>query len=215
MLETHKCENTSDISHLVGNIQSGDLVFFIGTFLTSIVTQIADGGYCHVGMAHRVGSDVYVMHSVNGNTVDKDDQTFAGVQMTNLSLIWKVQKYTTIKIMRLNLSLSQYDICKRVFYEWYGRPYDRNPVASWLFSRYPQESINCIQLMVLMLSSANIGKPNMRLSSLFKLGTLVYRCDKEVQSQSVREFCSYQRGRDASPEEVAKSKLIVKKWLLQ
>lgn len=188
------------------DIQSGDLVFFTGTVFTSFVTQLADGGTSHVGMAHRIGNDVYIMHSVSSHSMGGRNN-FAGVQMTNLRLMWDVQMYKRLDIYRLNLSPKQYDICKHEFLSLFGTPYDKNPIYSWLRQLRRRKSMNCIHLVLYLLEAckASTKESSLRLSHLKKQGTFIKSFQKPVSVKFLTAFiCQFNR--DATIDEIASGK---------
>ena len=188
------------------DIQSGDLIFFTGTVFTSFVTQLADGGMSHVGMAHRIGNDVYVMHSVSSHSMGGRNN-FAGVQMTNLRLMWDVQMYKRLDIYRLNLTTKQYEICKHEFLSLFGTPYDKNPIYSWIRQIRCKKSMNCIHLVLYLLEAckASTKKISLRLSHLKKQGIFVKSFNKPV---SVNFFTAFvcQSNRAATKDEIASGK---------
>lgn len=188
------------------DIQSGDLVFFTGTVFTSFVTQLADGGTSHVGMAHRIGNDVYIMHSVSSHSMGGRNN-FAGVQMTNLRLMWDVQMYKRLDIYRLNLTTKQYEICKHEFLSLFGTPYDKNPIYSWIRQIRRKKSMNCIHLVLHLLEAckARTQKFNLRLSHLKKQGTFVKSFNKPVHVNFSTAFIC-QSNRAATKDEIASGK---------
>lgn len=188
------------------DIQSGDLIFFTGTVFTSFVTQLADGGTSHVGMAHRIGNDVYIMHSVSSHSMG-GRSNFAGVQMTNLRLMWDVQMYKRLDIYRLNLSTIQYKICKHEFLSLFGTPYDRNPIYSWLRQLRRKESMNCIHLVLHLLEACKVStkKFSLRLSHLKTHGVFMKTYKKPVSVKFSTAFIC-QSNRDATKDEIASGK---------
>ena len=188
------------------DIKSGDLIFFTGTVFTSFVTQLADGGMSHVGMAHRIGNDVYIMHSVSSHSMGGRNN-FAGVQMTNLRLMWDVQMYKRLDVYRLHLTTKQYEICKHEFLSLFGTPYDRNPVYSWVRQLRRKKSMNCIHLVLHLLEAckARTKKFNLRLSHLKTHGTFVKSFNKPVSVNFLTAFIC-QSNRDATKEEIVTGK---------
>lgn len=194
------------VDRIVKDIQSGDLIFFTGTVFTSFVTQLADGGISHVGMAHRIGNDVYIMHSVSSHSMGGRNN-FAGVQITNLRLMWNVQLYKRIDIYRLDLTIKQYEICKHEFLSFFGTPYDRNPIYSWLRQLRRKKSMNCIHLVKHLLESCKASKKDssLRLSQLKTHGTFINTYRKPVSVNFLTVF-TCQSNRDATADEIASGK---------
>ena len=188
------------------NIESGDLIFFTGTVFTSFVTQLADGGTSHVGMAHRIGNDVYIMHSVSSHSMGGRNN-FAGVQMTNLKLMWDVQMYKRLDIYRLNLTQKQYEICKHEFLSLFGTPYDKNPVYSWLRQLRHKKSMNCIHLVLHLLEACKANKKqfSLRLAHLKTQGTFIKSFQKPVSVNFITAF-TCQSNRTATKDEIASGK---------
>lgn len=193
-------------------IKNGDILFFTGTVWTSFVIQLVDGGHSHVGMAHWVGSDLYVLHSASSSTI-QGEGSFAGVQMTPLSVMWNIEMYTKMHIKRLHMTPQQYKVCKQTFLEWYGIPYDRNPICSWLCQTTPQTSINCIQLIVLMLSKANIVSPKMRINKLSYLCDSIHT-EYKPSITPCGQFFVCIPNRDATQTQITQGKSLAKRWLM-
>jgi hypothetical protein len=196
------------------DIENGDLVFFNGTVFTSFVTQLVDGGTSHVGMAHKVGNDVFIMHSVSEHSFGGQNN-FAGIQLTNLTLMWNVQMYNKMIVMRTRLTKNQYAKCKEKFLSLYGLPYDFNPVYSWFSLREPTNSYNCIQLMVAMLSHAGaISNVQLRLHSLknlFEQTIVVTRYSKTTCGN----IFACLKNREATDEERQQGKMLARSLLLK